>query len=489
MTLSLSSIFTEDLNSEIQPVDSCLSILSIIKNREHADQLKHSLNDSSLSCYKLQQCYTHKEGLQLLNNCKFDVVIIAPSFSRSKRCAIIQKIRNNNYRRPLLALTQTFKTANSNPTDLQLVDAVISYNDLSPSLIGNLVRNSVDKYYLSELRNSLNQQLNLALDAGKMGAWSYSCENKLFELDTITADMLGFPSRPCRKTLEEVLQVVPQENRDELRDEFEKAGQGLAEFETEIAVCTPPSVSRICLQGRFREEEAGRYKLLVGIAKDSRLPQRSENSAPSLNTIPLQAVLDKQFAQYADNSLRIDKKESFQKVLKKLSNRTANQGGVENKKFPFDFSRQPNTDFSPPNPLQEGFVAAAQRLVAMTRKGHNLDVSININNTPSIEIEKERDFLFTILRELLTNVAKHAKASLCIITIHKDEGDWVLQVEDDGIGIEKALKTISPTVNEIGLFSIRTQLALKGGHLDIGTASPVGLIARVRLPINLAKSS
>ena len=99
--------------------------------------------------------------------------------------------------------------------------------------------------------------------------------------------------------------------------------------------------------------------------------------------------------------------------------------------------------------------------------------------------EQKKDLLFEILRELITNVVNHSKANLCIITLFRDEDEWVLQIEDDGVGLDEKLKSVKAPLNKIGLFQIRTQLALKGGHLDMIPASPSGLIARVRIPVSI----
>ena len=61
----------------------------------------------------------------------------------------------------------------------------------------------------------------------------------------------------------------------------------------------------------------------------------------------------------------------------------------------------------------------------------------------------------------------------------------MLQVEDDGVGLDEKLESVNAPLNKIGLFQIRTQLALKGGHLDMVPASPSGLIARVRIPVSI----
>jgi hypothetical protein len=184
-----------------------------------------------------------------------------------------------------------------------------------------------------------------------------------------------------------------------------------------------------------------------------------------------------------DESLSIDKKAAYQEVLKSVARKKATAPKQES--LPFDFAQEPVADFNPPNPAKEGFIGAAKRMVAMTRKEHGIDVSISIADQQSIELEQKKDLLFEILRELITNVVNHSKANLCIITLFRDEDEWVLQIEDDGVGLDEKLKSVNAPLNKIGLFQIRTQLALKGGHLDMVPASPSGLIARVRIPVSI----
>ena len=121
----------------------------------------------------------------------------------------------------------------------------------------------------------------------------------------------------------------------------------------------------------------------------------------------------------------------------------------------------------------------------MTRSENAIDATISIADEHAIELEEKKDLLFDILSELLTNVVRHSQAKLCIVTLFRDEDEWVLQVEDDGVGLDEKLKSVNAPLNQIGLFQIRTRLALKGGHLDMVPASPNGLIARVRLPVSI----
>ena len=181
--------------------------------------------------------------------------------------------------------------------------------------------------------------------------------------------------------------------------------------------------------------------------------------------------------------MSIDKKSAYQEVSKSVAKKKAATPKQES--LPFDFAQEPVADYSPPNPAKEGFIRAATRLLEMTRSENAIDATISIADEHAIELEEKKDLLFDILSELLTNVVRHSQAKLCIVTLFRDEDEWVLQVEDDGVGLDEKLKSVNAPLNQIGLFQIRTRLALKGGHLDMVPASPNGLIARVRLPVSI----
>ncbi len=188
-----------------------------------------------------------------------------------------------------------------------------------------------------------------------------------------------------------------------------------------------------------------------------------------------------------DSSLLINKKTAFQEVLKSITR--SKKEKPEKQGFLFDFSKEPISELSLPDPSKDGFTVAAKRLVAMTRKGHGLDVTLSLADQQAIEMEDEKELLYDVLKELITNVVKHAKATICIVSLFRDEDEWVLQVEDDGVGLDEKLKSVSAPLHKIGLFRIRTQLALKGGHLDMAPAMPKGLVARARLPVNTRNSA
>ena len=62
--------------------------------------------------------------------------------------------------------------------------------------------------------------------------------------------------------------------------------------------------------------------------------------------------------------------------------------------------------------------------------------------------------------------------------------DWwvVLEVADDGGGIEPGRLAEAPRQGHIGLASLTERVEAIGGHLDIESGAPVGTTVCVRLP-------
>jgi signal transduction histidine kinase len=74
--------------------------------------------------------------------------------------------------------------------------------------------------------------------------------------------------------------------------------------------------------------------------------------------------------------------------------------------------------------------------------------------------------LFQAVRELLTNVAKHAQASTVNVNI-SGSGDCVrIIVKDDGVGFDNALITDDKQGSGFGLYSLSERLRHMGGDLE-----------------------
>jgi two-component system NarL family sensor kinase len=91
--------------------------------------------------------------------------------------------------------------------------------------------------------------------------------------------------------------------------------------------------------------------------------------------------------------------------------------------------------------------------------------------------------IFRIVTEALHNVAKHAEATICVVSLATDPEVLVLTITDNGRGMPTDYS------NGVGLHSMRERAAELGGTFSIQPANPSGTCIEVRLPWRDAKST
>ncbi len=84
--------------------------------------------------------------------------------------------------------------------------------------------------------------------------------------------------------------------------------------------------------------------------------------------------------------------------------------------------------------------------------------------------------LLMVLREGLSNVARHAQATSADIDVKIDDDRLVITVTDDGVGLP-------PTVQESGLRNARERARERGGALELLTHTPGGTVLRWQVPL------
>ena len=89
---------------------------------------------------------------------------------------------------------------------------------------------------------------------------------------------------------------------------------------------------------------------------------------------------------------------------------------------------------------------------------------------------------YRIIQESLTNVIRHARAATARIAIAYQRSDVVIEVEDDGRGLDG--QAASPAEGGNGLLGMRERAAALGGDLEAGPLPAGGFRVRARLPID-----
>ena len=95
-------------------------------------------------------------------------------------------------------------------------------------------------------------------------------------------------------------------------------------------------------------------------------------------------------------------------------------------------------ELCPPILHNLGFAAAVEWLVEEFGKHNKITTKFKslMRASPCNMPEDFRDLMFQLLREILTNVAKHAEASNIKVVTSSCDGKYITSVEDNGKGFD-----------------------------------------------------
>jgi two-component system NarL family sensor kinase len=93
------------------------------------------------------------------------------------------------------------------------------------------------------------------------------------------------------------------------------------------------------------------------------------------------------------------------------------------------------------------------------------------------------ELIVGVVRELVTNAAKHAKASEVSVTVARRRSEIVLEVADDGRGIEPGRREAALRDGHIGLASAVYRVEAAGGSLALSGGPGAGTRAVARIPV------
>jgi signal transduction histidine kinase len=128
-----------------------------------------------------------------------------------------------------------------------------------------------------------------------------------------------------------------------------------------------------------------------------------------------------------------------------------------------------------------GLVAAVESLAEGIQKTHGIRITIADDGRLKQADRETRYILFRIVRELLMNIVKHAKASTVKICLAGNEDAMHIAVEDNGIGFD-AVTSVGRD-SGFGLFTIRERLKRLGGYCAIDSRSGFGTKVILSVPL------
>ncbi|MGQ9688306.1 MAG: PAS domain-containing sensor histidine kinase, partial [Desulfobaccales bacterium] len=131
-----------------------------------------------------------------------------------------------------------------------------------------------------------------------------------------------------------------------------------------------------------------------------------------------------------------------------------------------------------------GLRAALEWLAEQMQERHGIAIRVQRDQGSGLLPEAARVLVFRVVREVLTNVIKHAQATQVDINIQEKGPFLQIQVVDNGIGFNadelgrKADKSAG-----YGLFSIRERLSSLGGYFKITSTPGEGTQVTITVPL------
>ncbi len=136
----------------------------------------------------------------------------------------------------------------------------------------------------------------------------------------------------------------------------------------------------------------------------------------------------------------------------------------------------------PPLLDEVGLVFAARLFVDGFQKRSGTAVEFHTSEELPRMAEDVETALFRVMQESLSNVHRHAQATRVSVAILQVEDGVLLEIGDNGIGIEAGISGASASMG-VGLLGMRERIMQLGGHLDV-VSEENGTVVRGFVPVD-----
>ena|ERR1035437_142148 len=127
-----------------------------------------------------------------------------------------------------------------------------------------------------------------------------------------------------------------------------------------------------------------------------------------------------------------------------------------------------------------GLPAAIEWQAANFQKRSDIRCQAHIHCGNGVIDKELATAIFRIFQEILTNIALHAKATQCKVSLTENKKELCLEVTDNGVGITQRQVDDSQSFGMIGM---RERAHFWGGTVHVRNAKPSGTTVRVLIPL------
>jgi PAS domain S-box-containing protein len=359
------------------------------------------------------------------------------------------------------------------------------------------------------LRDS-EERLQLALESAKLGVWNWDMVSGKITWGGTHEELIGLPPGVFDGSYESFSRCVHPDDRQALEDAIAGAKVSRSYYEHEFRVVWPDgSIHWIAGRGRiYFKDERGRPLRMVGVIMDvtprKQFEEELERSRAALRALAAQVqsvreaettrisreVHDQVGAALSGINFDLDwlaaKISSEAPLPPRAAMLKRIQSASDCVNSTVKIVQRISEELRPSMLDSFGLGAAIEGHAHEFQKRTGIRCGVQ-SNVDGLKIDASRSIaVFRIFQEILTNVARHAKATRVTVGLQRKSDELILRVRDNGLGISQ--EALSDP-KSLGLLGMRERALLVGGKVDIVGAQGKGTTVTLSLGIEAANTS
>ena len=111
-----------------------------------------------------------------------------------------------------------------------------------------------------------------------------------------------------------------------------------------------------------------------------------------------------------------------------------------------------------------------------------IKVETDLNAADTLLGDAQQTVVLRVVQEALQNVRKHAEATLTTIQTRLEDGQWIVEISDNGVGFDVGTIPTGGRRN-FGLQFMRERAELIGAALEVSSRPDAGTVVRLVIPL------
>jgi diguanylate cyclase (GGDEF)-like protein/PAS domain S-box-containing protein len=266
------------------PVNDRIHILLVEDNSADADYLTELLQQEEEPSFSIQPVPRLADALAVLSESSFDAVLLDLGLPDSQGLDTLTAIRRRSAA-PIIVLTGLADEEFALRAIKSGADDYLIKGQINPVLVVRTIRYTIERRHINEVLRENSHRLQLAIQSGRMVAWSWDAKTGRITTSENFKEILG---RDPVTDAGEGLAMVHPDDRELLRGSVRKTLRESGFLREEFRVIRPDNGEIIWIEDRARlyRDEAGAVVRLSGIATDITERERTEERIAHLASFP-----------------------------------------------------------------------------------------------------------------------------------------------------------------------------------------------------------